>query len=327
MRRVLVAGVGRHLGARLARSLADDAAIESVVGVDVAPPGMDLGRTRFVRADIRNPVMLRILEDHEIDTVVHAGVITTPASAGGRSVMKEINVIGTMQLLAACQKAPMLERLIVKSSTAVYGASSRDPALFTEETEPGDVPRSGFAKDSLEIESFVRAFGRRRPDVKITTLRFANALGPGMQTPLTALFELPVVPSLLGHDPRLQFVHEDDLVSALHHAVHASIPGVYNIAGSGVITLAQAARLAGRMVLPLPFPVASLTGSLLKRIGLVDLSAEQVAFLTYGRGVDTSQAVKTLGFHPRYTTKEAFLDFVHSRRMREGVKEGQVHHV
>ena len=95
-----------------------------------------LGRTEFVRADIRNPLIAKVIAQAEVDTVVHMNVIATPLGAGGRTAMKEINVIGTMQLLAACQKAPTMRKLVVKSTTAVYGSSPRDPALFTEDVEP-----------------------------------------------------------------------------------------------------------------------------------------------------------------------------------------------
>ena len=107
-----------------------------MIGVDVVPPRGDVGDVSFVRADIRNPVIAKVIAKENVDTVVHMSVISTPGSAGGRGTMKELNVIGTMQLLAACQKAPSLQHLIVKSTTTVYGASSRDPAMFTEDMEP-----------------------------------------------------------------------------------------------------------------------------------------------------------------------------------------------
>ena len=102
---VLVTGVCRDLGGRFARRLADDPAVDRVIGVDVVPPRHDLGDVRFVRADIRNPVIAKVIAAEDVDTVVHLSVIATPSGAGGRTSMKEINVIGTMQLLAACQKA------------------------------------------------------------------------------------------------------------------------------------------------------------------------------------------------------------------------------
>ena len=107
------------------------------------PPRGDIGDVSFVRADIRNPVIAKVIAKEDVDTVVHMSVIATPGSAGGRSTMKELNVIGTMQLLAACQKAPGLENLVVKSTTTVYGASNRDPAMFTEDMEPRRGPQRG----------------------------------------------------------------------------------------------------------------------------------------------------------------------------------------
>src|SRR3954453_1455179 len=145
-RRVLVTGVSRYLGGRLAASLSEDPEIEGVVGVDTVAPKEDLGRTQFVRADIRNPMIAKVINTAGIDTIVHMNLIATPLGAGGRTAMKEINVIGTMQLLAPCHKAPSVRKLVLKSTTSVYGSSARDPALFTEDCEPRDTARGGDGK-------------------------------------------------------------------------------------------------------------------------------------------------------------------------------------
>jgi UDP-glucose 4-epimerase len=307
---VLVTGVSRYLGGRFAAQLCTDPAVDRVIGVDVVPPTHDLAEVEFVRADIRNPVIAKVIDQAGVDTVVHMSVIATPTSAGGRVTMKEINVIGTMQLLAACQRAEGVRRLVVKSTAAVYGSSPRDPAIFTEDTGAKVLPRSGWGKDSVEVEGYVRGFSRRRPDVEVATLRLANFIGPGVRTPMTDYFRLPVLPTVFGFDARLQFVHEDDGLEALRLATVGRATGVINVAGDGVLMLSQAARLAGRPTIALPRPVAGPVGRLFRRAGLADFSPEQLAFLAFGRCLDTTRMRTVLGLRPRYTSREAFVDFL-----------------
>jgi UDP-glucose 4-epimerase len=223
--------------------------------------------------------------------------------------MKEINVIGTMQLLAACQRAPGVRHLVVKSSGHVYGSSAEDPAMFTEDMAPRRMPRSGFGKDSVEVEGYVRGFARRRPDVTVTMLRCANLMGPQIDTSLTRYFSLPLVPTVMGFDARLQFCHEEDALAALELATVSGVHGTFNVAGDGVLMLSQAVRRAGRPSVPIPSFVLSTAGSSLPWLRGAEMSAEQVAFLTHGRGIDTVRMRTVFGFDPSFTTAEAFAAF------------------
>ncbi|CAN5443797.1 NAD-dependent epimerase/dehydratase family protein [soil metagenome] len=314
---VLVTGISRYLGSRLAGRLAADPGIERVIGVDTVPPSradLDLlGRTEFVRADIRNPLIGKVISQAGVDTVVHASVTATPHGAGGRTPMKELNVIGTMQLLAACQKSDTVQRLVVKSTTAVYGTSPRDPAIFTEDMSAKSLPASGYAKDAVEVEGYVRGFVRRRPDIDVTLLRFANFIGPFIDTPLTRYFQLPVVPTALGFDPRLQLLHETDAIEILRLASTTSRPGTFNVAGDGALLLSQAIRRAGRISLPVPSMAVSLVGRSIRRSGMVDFSPEQMQFLNFGRVVCNARLKDVFGYTPAYTTAEAFSSFLTGR--------------
>lgn len=309
-RTVLVTGVSRYLGGRMAALLAADPEVSTVIGVDVVAPEIAIPGTDFVRADIRNPVIAKVMGEAGVDTVVHMGVIATPKQAGGRSTMKEINVIGTMQLLAACQRTPSVRSLIVKSTAAVYGSGPKDPAKFTEDMEPRHSPSSGWPKDSVEVETYVRGFARRRPDVSVTTLRFANFIGPRVQTSLTAYLSLPIVPTVLGFDPRLQFVHEDDGLAAIRTAVLAPRQGTFNIAGDGVILLSQALRRAGRTSLAVPGALLPSIGRAMSPRGLADFSPEAVRYLTFGRALDTRAMRQTLGFQPEHSSEGALQAFI-----------------
>jgi UDP-glucose 4-epimerase len=317
--RVMITGISRHLAGRLAQRLEADPGVEYIVGIDLEEPEVDLERTEFVRADIRNPLIAKVIQAAEVDTLVHLSIISTPTRVGGRSAMKDINVIGSLQLFAACQKAPTLRRLVMKSSTAVYGASSSDPALFTEEMGARDVPRHGYAKDSVEVEQYARDFGRRRGDVDVTILRFANFMGSQIETALTRYFSLPLVPSPIGYDPRLQFIHEDDAEEVLYRATREEHPGIFNVAANGVLLLSQAIRICGTIPLGIPVPFALLAASAVRRLGLIDFPSDQVQFLVYGRVADNQRLKDVFGFTPLFSTPAALEEFVQGHRFRRFV--------
>jgi UDP-glucose 4-epimerase len=308
-RRVLITGVARFLGLRLAMRLERDPSVERIVGVDLEEPPVQIPRLEFVRADIRNPLIARVLEATKVDTVVHTNIASRPRRPGGRSEMKETNVIGTMQLLAAAQRAERVRKLIVKSSVAVYGGGPSEPSILTEDHAARQVELTGYGRDCAEAETYARDFGRRRPDVELAILRTQNVIGPTVRTSITQYLSLRVIPTALGFDPRLQFLHEDDAIEALFLALTTPARGILNIAGQGVIYLSQAARLLGRPVAPLVLPAARFTAGMLKRFGVVDFPMDQLRTLVYGRVVDIARARATLGFVPRYSSRAALEDF------------------
>src|ERR1700710_300771 len=166
---VLVTGACRFLGGYLTARLAANPLIDRVIAVDAVAPSKDLlrrmVRAEFVRADIRNPFIAKVIRNGDVDTVVHAAAASYAPRSGGTAALKELNVMGAMQLFAACQKAPSVRRVILKSTSEVYGSSPRDPVLFTEDSSARRPPSEGFARDSIDIEGYARGLGRRRPDV------------------------------------------------------------------------------------------------------------------------------------------------------------------
>jgi UDP-glucose 4-epimerase len=315
-RRVLITGIAGQLAGSVARALEARDDVTEIIGVDVREPRADLERTEFVRADLRNPLVARVITASEVDTVLHMATTAAPSAAGGRARMKELNVIGAMQLLAACQKAPSLRRLVLKSTTAVYGSAHDDPALFREDQHAGRPPPHGFAKDASEIEGYTRSFARRRADVDVTTLRFANFLGGSIRGAFDSLFSLPVIPTVMGFDPRLQFVHEEDGVAILERAVTGDHRGTFNVAGDGVLYLSQCARIAGRPTAPVPTPLVSAVAGVFRRNKRADVATDQLRFLQHGRGVDTTQLREVFGYTMRWSTRETFEDYLQHRRIR-----------
>jgi len=313
---VMVIGVSRFLGAQVAARLAADPRVSHVIGVDAVEPPPELRRllsgVELVRADVTSDA--GIVAAQGAEAVVHLGVVTSPEQVpGGRAAMKEHNVIGTLKLLAACQRAPHLRKLVVRSSTAAYGASFRDPAVFTEDAQPQEVPRGGFARDILDLEGYVRGFQRRCPRVTVTVLRLTPLIGAAADTSLTRYFSRPLVPTVFGRDPRLQFVHVDDALEVFHRSVVEDHPGVFNVAGPGVLTLSQAIRRAGRVPVPLPESGFSAGAALARRLGRWGLGHDQIDLLVHGRVVDTTRLTREFGVTPR-PTAVAFDDFLAANR-------------
>ncbi|KAA9164874.1 NAD-dependent epimerase/dehydratase family protein [Amycolatopsis acidicola] len=325
---VLVTGVGGELGGRLLVRLGNTPEFERVIGVDTRPPGKQilrrLGRAEFVRADIRNPLIARVLADARVDTVVHAATTCHPAGPARRGTLKEVNVIGTMRLLAACQRSAWVRKLVVKSTAAVYGAGPRSPAVFTEDSELIPASTSGYAKDAVEMEGYVRGLARRRPDITVTTLRSANLIGPDVDTVLSRYFALPVVPTVFGYDARIQLLHSADALAVLEKATLEDHPGVFNVGSDGVLTLSQAIRRAGRVELPVPRSVIPSVAKMLRGARVVDFSPDQVRLLNYGRVVDTSRLKQEFGYRPRWTTAAAFDDYVRGAGLRPVVDGAQL---
>jgi UDP-glucose 4-epimerase len=321
--RVLITGVSRHLGYRLAQRLELDPDVEYIAGVDMDEPEVDLEHTEFIRADIRNPLILKVIESTEADTLVHLNVIATPTRVGGRSAMKEINVIGTLQLLAAVQKAEHLKKVVMKSTTAVYGASPKDPAIFREDMGLEAHLATGYARDAEDVEQAARDFGRRKHGVTLTVLRFANFMGSEIETPLTRYFSLPVVPTALGFDPRIQFIHEDDAIEVLYRATREDHPGIFNAAADGVLLLSQAIRICGKPSAPVPLPLAAPLAGALQRFGVIDFPRDQLQFLVFGRVADNARLKHRFGYQPAFTTRAALEEFVTGQRFRRFVSPEQ----
>lgn len=310
----MVTGVGNPLVARFARRMAARDDVDLVVGVDTRAPAR-LSGMQFLRADLDNPVIGATMDDEAVDTLVHAGVQARPAAADGRGHLKEHNVIGTMHLLAAARHAPALRTLVVKSSTAVYGSSANDPALFTED-HPLDRSTGGFGRDMVDVEGYAVGAARRRDDLTVTVLRFANFIGGVDDAALAGFFRLPVVPSVLGWDPRLQFCHAEDAVAVLARSVLQPVGGTFNVAGPGVLYLSQAIRRAGRGHALVPDPLVRGVARVLLRTGRVDAPVDQLPFLRFGRVVDVTRLVEEFGHAPRWTTPAAFDAFLESRAQR-----------
>ena len=309
-RRVLITGVSTRLGTELARRLERDPSVEYVAGLDVRPPRARLERTEFIDADIRNPVIGRLIPQTEIDTVVHNQIVRQPGAGVAARAMHDINVIGTLQLLAACEQTPTIEAVVVRGSAGIYGAEPASPQFYTEEMARLYPLRTRFQRDVGEIENYFEGYARRHPEVVCTMLRYQPSVGPGTDSQVTRYLAAPLVPTFLGFDPRLQFLHETDGIEALLAAIRKPTRGAVNVAAPGTIGLTRMLRLAGKVSVPVPAAAFTTTLNAGRRLGMPPISPDFRRLLRFGRAVDVTRLIEEVRYTPRFSASEAIADYV-----------------
>jgi UDP-glucose 4-epimerase len=313
-RRVLITGVGSYLGTLLAARLERDPDVEAVVGLDTRRPRQALDRTELIEADIRDPEIAPLIARAEVDTVVHNSIVRQPGAGMSARAMHDINVIGSLQLLAACGHAPTIRAIVIRGSAGVYGAEPHAPQFFGEEMTRLFPLRSRFQRDVAEIENYFETYSHRHPDVTCTMLRYQPAIGPSLATQITRYLSQPACPTYLGFDPRIQLVHEDDALDSLIAAIRRPVRGAVNVAARGTIGLGRMIRKARRPQLPIAGPLFGPVTGAARRLGLDSYSDDFRRLLRYGRGVDIGRLERELGHRPRYSTTEAVEDWARATR-------------
>jgi UDP-glucose 4-epimerase len=267
-----------------------------------------------VKADASYRILQRMVRATQVDTILHTHLEADSTRSSSRR-LHELNVIGTMNLLAAAAaEGSSVRKVVMKTSTLVYGSNFDDPYFFRESTRRTRPPSTPVERSLVEIDALVRDFADDNPDVCITSLRFANVLGDDLSTVFSRMLRMQAVPEVFGFDPRLQFVHEEDVTRALEHATIHDVPGTFNVAGPGIITWSDACRIVGRRRLAMPPLMTGAAAVPMRLLRIVDIPPEVLSLLRYGRGVDTSAFVDA-GFEYRYTTPATVAAFASARRL------------
>lgn len=321
MSRILITGISSRWGGPLAQALERDPAVQAIVGIDTDDPRHELQRTEFVRVDAQPALIRRILSAAAIDTIIDTRLITDPLVASLQRA-HEVNVTATAAILEACGGPDSsVRKLVFKSSAQWYGSDPGGPGFFSEEHEPSGPPRTAIERDVQQAERAVESFSAAHPQATVTVLRFATEIGSEPRGSQAALLGMPVVPSMLGFDPRCQFIHDDDVMGVLEHAVRHDLPGVYNAAADGVLALSEVASLLGKPLLPiLPPWGTAFAAAGLRRIG-IPVPLETLRELRVGRGLD-NRRLKAAGYSYRYTSREAVLKLRAQQRLRPLLRSG-----
>jgi UDP-glucose 4-epimerase len=309
---VLVTGAGGYWGSRLAARLLAEPEWQ-VIGLDTEPPAAEVRELDFVRAELQNPLLVDLLRAERVAVVCHLAFVESLRRSESTFTA---NVMGTAKLLSASAEAGV-HKVILKSSTAVYGAHATNAAFLTEEHPLRGSRRYGYTRDLTEVELFCESFRRRVPQLGMVILRFAGIIGPTAESPLARYLKQTWAPSLLGFDPMMQIIHEDDVVEALVHGVLHDAVGIFNIAAPGAMPLSKMRALSGKAPLAVAHPLAYAAAGLL---GSTDVpfggcAPIEPTYLRYPCVGDLACMRARFGFQPRHSAEETLREFAQHARL------------
>lgn len=309
---VAITGAASVLGQKLATALDSLEDISRIVLIDIKDSPLKFTKAEFVKGDIRNPLIPEVLRSYQVDTLVHLAFQHNPFKRPASS--HEINVLGTLKILNACAAA-RLSKIIVMSLTAVYGAHYDNPNFLNEKVAPR--PNRGFPaiRDCGEVEKLCLEYAQKHPTVVMNILRMGIIVGPSLHSYYKLVFDTPVVPTIMGFDPLVQLVHEEDVIQALTRVIEQEVSGIFNIVGDGVIPLSKAIKLLGKFSLPVPALFLIPLFSLLWKMRLTEVPSALVDYLRFLWVADGSKAKRELGFKPAFTTEQALLDLIEYDRV------------
>jgi len=327
---ILVTGVAGYWGSRMAarllelnENLAQQPITDGigfsgyhVIGLDTEPPKEPIKGLDFIQADVRNPLFVELLKSEQVHTLVHLAFIE--ANRPSERAF-DFNVIGAMKALGAAAEAGV-RKVILRSSTAVYGAFPTNPAFIVENYPlNGNKSKNGSIRNWVDIEAFVNGFRRQVPEMVITMLRFANIIGPTVDSPFTRfLIQNPPL-TLFGFDPLMQVIHENDVVEALIFSMRNDVPGVFNVAAEGILPLGKILGLAGRFSLPVIHLCAYWGIQMMSASGVKSHQYFPIEpdYLRFPWITDLARMREEMGFIPAYTAEESLREFAGQLRLKK----------
>ncbi len=318
LRSIAVTGASGFLGSNLIGMLEQDERVRRIVAIDLKPAPTGGEKTRSYEVDLTQPAaearVAEILAAERVDTLAHLAFLSSPTHATAWA--HELESVGTMHVAVAAGHA-QVRKFVLWSLTWLYGARPSNPNFLTEKHPLRAPSGEPFFADKIDAEEQARKLAQRSPGTAVTIVRTAPILGPTVHNSLTRYLARKLVPTMMGFDPLVQFLHETDAIAALHLAVMRDAPGTFNVVGDGVLPLSMAIKLAGRIAVPVPHPIAEAVAA----VGWVAQLAEAPpSFLRYLRFLcvaDGRRARDVMGFRAAHASRDAIRDFAGAQRLRD----------
>jgi len=295
---VLITGMGGRFGGRLVRRLHRK---HRVVGIGRR---VALGLPQdveHVQIDPLRSAAREIFARPDVRAIVHLGVIHDSRRAGSH----QDNLLTLERVLGYAEQFG-IRKVVLLSSANTYGPRPENPQFLREEAPLLASGRFTGMRSLVEVDLFAQSYFWRHPETEIVILRPAHVLGTVRNAPSNYL-RLALVPTVLGFDPMLQAVHQDDVAQAIDLALVPGVRGIFNIAGPPPVPLSKALRVLGRRSVGIPYSLAKsgLTG--LFQFGMTHFPAAELDFIRFVCMVDDTSAKETLGYAPAHDLRETLI--------------------
>ncbi|MEX1163513.1 MAG: NAD-dependent epimerase/dehydratase family protein [Nitriliruptor sp.] len=298
-----VTGAEGLIGRRLVDRLVGDPRVSRIIALDVAEPsGSPRPKVERRRADVRDPAIASVF--HGVDVVVHLAFVLDPSR--DEAAMHAVNVGGTRTVLQAARDAGV-RKVVYVSSATVYGAHPDNPLPITEDRPLRPNTPFNYAEHKAEIERWLWPWVEQQHDMVVTVLRPSIVAGPGVSNFISRQLDAPRFNAIRGHKPPIQFVHVDDVASALQHTIHHDLPGPYNVSSIGWLSFDEVTAIAGRKVLEVPEELAFTLADRLWKLGVGEAPAGQVPYLMHPWVVSVDALVAT-GWRPERSNRDALAE-------------------
>jgi UDP-glucose 4-epimerase len=294
-RNVLVTGAAGYIGSLAVNALAAAPGIDEVVAFDLR--ATDAAASITITGDITRDDLSGLLQEHQIDTVVHLASILKPPVGAPADLAWRVDVVGTRRLLEACVEQGV-EQLVVTTSGAAYGYHPDNPMWMSEEALVRGHPAFEYSDNKRQVEELLAQYREKQPQLKQLLLRPGTVIGKGAHSPVTEIFEGPLIVGVRGSAAPFVFIWDRDLANIIVAGVLRKRSGIYNLAGDGALTAREIARRLDKPYLPLPPSLLGAVLGLLKRAGVSAHGPETVDFLRYRPVLDNRRLQDEFGYRP-----------------------------
>lgn len=295
--RLAISGISGYLGRKAVEALEHETAVSHIVGLDVAAPNFYSPKLVFNRMDIRSPGIAGFLKSANIDSVLHIAWIFNPIH--DYRLMYDVNVIGTLNLMTACNQAGV-KHIVVLSSTTCYGAHADNPEWLDEGHPLRGNSAFPYAYHKVLVEKFCDDFEREYPDIIVTRLRVCIVLGKNVDNFIKSLILIKGFRHAIvrGHNPAIQFLHEDDLACLLGKVLLKRPRGAYNVAPDDSLTMREIAAIARNPFFEYPYWMLRPLMSGLWSFRLLPVPASYLPFVLYRWTASNTKIKRELDWQP-----------------------------